>query len=99
MGNANISTLPIAFSILASFFSANSLLGVPAEVYQYGFQFWITAFALAACPLLGAFFTGPFFAKIKVLSVFEYFECGLGQSGFGWLEWPAYLFRNSISCK
>ena len=36
IASGSMSALPIAFSLLASFFSATALLGFPAEVYQYG---------------------------------------------------------------
>lgn len=36
MANSSIGTLPVAFSLLASFYSATALVGMPAEVYQYG---------------------------------------------------------------
>lgn len=47
---------------------------MPAEVYQYGIQYWIAVFGLMTAPLIGAFCTGPFFLKLKVKSAFEYFE-------------------------
>ena len=50
-GNASISPIPIAFSLLASFYSATALLGMPAEVYQYGIQYWIVVFGMMVTPV------------------------------------------------
>lgn len=50
-GNASISPVPIAFSLLASFFSATALLGMPAEVYQYGIQYWVHVFGMMLTPV------------------------------------------------
>ena len=50
-GNSNISSIPIAFSLLASFYSATALLGMPAEVYQYGIQYWIVVFGMMVTPV------------------------------------------------
>ena len=50
-GNSSISSVPIAFSLLASFYSATSLLGIPAEVYQYGIQYWIGVFGMMLTPV------------------------------------------------
>jgi sodium-coupled monocarboxylate transporter 8/12 len=74
IANKSMSALPIALSLLASFFSATSILGFPAEVYQYGIQYWIIVIGLSVPPIFGAFFAGPMFARLKVMSVFEYFK-------------------------
>ena len=98
MANSTMRTIPIAFSLLASFYSATSLLGMPAEVYQYGIQYWMMVFGQMTCPLLGAFITGPFFAKLKVLSIFEYFEMRFDSHSVKLIGMTCYLIRNSISC-
>ena len=72
--NSSMGPFPIAFSLLASFFSATSLIGYPAEVYVYGILQWTVAFATTIVPIIGAFITGPFLVRLKVKSVFEYFE-------------------------
>ena len=51
--NKSMSAFPIALSILATFFSSSSLLGFPAEVYQYGIQYWIIVFGVCLVPLIG----------------------------------------------
>ncbi len=52
--NASLSALPIAFSLLASIFSATSLLGLPAEVYQYGIEYLVEVFGIIFAPIIGA---------------------------------------------
>jgi hypothetical protein len=98
MANSTMSTLPIAFSLLASFYSATALIGFPAEIYQYGIQYWMMVFGQSVCPLFGAFITGPFFAKLKVLSIFEYFEMRFDSHNVKLIGMGCYLVRNSISC-
>lgn len=51
--NKSMSALPIALSILATFFSSSSLLGFPAEVYLYGIQYWLIVFGVCLVPLIG----------------------------------------------
>ncbi len=69
---SSMGILPITLSLMASSFSATSLVGNPTEVYQYGIDQWILAFGYATPPLLGAFVFGPFFARIDSKTVFEY---------------------------
>jgi hypothetical protein len=52
-GNASMGPLPISFSLLASFFSTNTVLGTPAEIYQYGIQNWIIGLGFAMPPIYG----------------------------------------------
>ncbi|XP_064614404.1 sodium-coupled monocarboxylate transporter 1-like isoform X2 [Liolophura sinensis] len=69
--------LPIAISVLASFFSASTLLGTPAEIYQYGTQYWISVFGAILAPLTGALLFGPLFFKLKIVSVFQVLGMGI----------------------
>lgn len=74
MADRSMRSLPVALSVLASFFSASTLLGTPAEVYVYGIQYWISVFGAMLAPLTGAFLFGPMFFKLKLVSVYEYLE-------------------------
>uniref|UniRef100_T1IVN8 Sodium-dependent multivitamin transporter n=1 Tax=Strigamia maritima TaxID=126957 RepID=T1IVN8_STRMM len=59
---------------VASFISSNMMLGIPAEVYHYGFDYWYT--------LLGSFIGGPIaiygflpvFYKLQITSINEYLQ-------------------------
>jgi Na+/proline symporter len=94
---SSMGIVPIAFSLLASFFSATGIVGTPAEVLQFGFQFWLTSFAYAIPPVLGALVTGPFFAKLDILSVFEYFELRYKDRRVKQLGTICYALRNFMS--
>lgn len=74
MANRQMASLPVALSVLASFFSASTLLGTPAEIYQYGTQYWMSVFGAMMAPLTGALLFGPMFFNLKIVSVFEYLE-------------------------
>ena len=71
MANRSMRSLPVALSVLASFFSASTLLGTPAEIYEYGVQYWISVFGAILAPISGALLFGPMFSKLKLVSVFE----------------------------
>lgn len=98
MANSTIGVLPIAFSLLASFYSATVLVGVPGEVYQYGAEFWISAFGHSIAPLIGAFVTAPFFAKHNISSVFEYFEKRFESKRVRLVASSCYLIKTSMAC-
>ena len=44
MAGRNMGVFPVAMSLLASFMSAITLLGTPAEVYQFGTMYWLIVF-------------------------------------------------------
>ena len=67
----SMSALPVALSVMASFFSASNILGAPAEIYLRGTMYWIGVFTAMLTPLVGAFIFGPLFHSLKILSVYE----------------------------
>lgn len=95
--NASMSVFPIAFSLLASFYSATGILGFPAEIYQYGIEYIATIFGCMLTPLIGAFITGPFFYSLKVMSVFEYLEIRFESKKVRKTGMFCYVIRSFIS--
>ncbi|XP_046673461.1 sodium-coupled monocarboxylate transporter 2-like [Homalodisca vitripennis] len=87
IANGKLGTLPVALSMLASFLSSITLMGQPAEVYQYGAQMWI--FGLATfflVPFVG-YVMIPFYRKAKYTSAYQYF----GHRFNRWLQLLASL--------
>ena len=41
MDGRSMSNVPVAMSVFASFVSSIAILGTPAEVYTFGFQYWM----------------------------------------------------------
>ena len=74
VANSTLGALPIALSLLATFFSATGILGIPAEIYSYGMQYWLSLIGVLLNLVIGAFVTGPFFAKFDLTSIFQYLE-------------------------
>ena len=71
MANRSLSAFPVALSVLASFFSASTLLGTPAEIYLRGTQYWMSVWGAMIAPMLGAHLFGPMFHRMGVVSVFD----------------------------
>ncbi|CAL1266319.1 unnamed protein product [Larinioides sclopetarius] len=74
MGGRSLSVFPVSMSVLASFMSAITLLGTPAEVYRYGTQYMIINIAFCLVVPATAYLYLPVFFKLGVTSAYEYLE-------------------------
>ena len=71
LGGRSMGVLPVAFSLMASFLSAITLIGVPAEVYMNSIDFvWINLSYILATPI-AAYLYLPVFYRLRVTSVYE----------------------------
>ncbi|CAF3955756.1 unnamed protein product [Rotaria sordida] len=74
LANKSMGVFPTAMSLLASFMSAITILGTPAEVYVYGTQYWIIGISYIFTILLTTTLFMPMFVKLEVTSAYEYLE-------------------------
>lgn len=78
LADRNMSIVPVAFSLMASFMSAITLLGVVEEMYMYGTQFiMINISYIIATPIVCYFYL-PVFFRLQKTSVYEYLELRFG---------------------
>lgn len=71
MAGRSMSSIPVAISVLASFVSSIAILGNPAEVYTYGFQYWIQSFTnLISVPMMALVFL-PVYYNLRLTSSYE----------------------------
>ena len=71
LGDRQMKSWPIAISILVSFLSAISLLGLPGEIYTYGTQFYVVILSyVLTCAATSTVYI-PMFRRIKITSVNE----------------------------
>lgn len=63
--------LPVAFSLMASFMSAVTLLGVSSENYVYGIHFVVINLSYVIFTPLAAYVYLPIFYKLQVTSAYE----------------------------
>lgn len=72
--NRGMMAIPVALSLIASFMSAITILGVPAEIYIYGTQYWlIIASYVILFPSVALVFV-PVFRAVDISSSYEYLE-------------------------
>ncbi|NWT02651.1 SC5A8 protein, partial [Mionectes macconnelli] len=70
----SMSAVPVALSLTASFMSAVTVLGTPAEIYRYGAIFCIFAITYFLVVLCSAEIFLPVFYKLGITSTYEYLE-------------------------
>jgi Na+/proline symporter len=58
-------------SIACSYISGISLLGLPAEMYMYGTQYWVIMFPEAFVSITMALVYLPVFYKLQITSSYE----------------------------
>ncbi|XP_014206001.1 sodium-coupled monocarboxylate transporter 2-like [Copidosoma floridanum] len=73
-GGKSMNYFPVAMSILASFLSGITLLGVPTEVYLLGSQYYATIISAVVIGLLSTYVTLPVLFDLQVSSCYEYLE-------------------------
>lgn len=71
LGDRQMKSWPIAISLLVSFLSAISLLGLPGEIYTYGTQFYVVILSyVLVCAATSTVYI-PMFRRIRITSVNE----------------------------
>ncbi|XP_017035658.1 putative sodium-dependent multivitamin transporter [Drosophila kikkawai] len=80
MANQSMTTFPVSFSLMASFMSAISLMGVSNESYQFGTMFCVINIAYWISTPIAAYIFLPVFYRMRTTSVYEYLERRFGQA-------------------
>jgi len=71
LADRSMSYIPVAFSLMASFMSSITLLGVSSENYSYGTQFLVINFAYIVGTPIAAYFYLPVFYKLQNTSAYQ----------------------------
>ncbi|KAL5274268.1 hypothetical protein ACFFRR_000805 [Megaselia abdita] len=74
VGGRNMSVFPIGLSLIASFISGITLLGLPTEVYSYGIQYVYVFFGVMLMGVVVSVFYLPVFRLLNITSTYEYLE-------------------------
>nr|CAI5832805.1 unnamed protein product [Callosobruchus analis] len=80
LADKNMPIFPVAFSLMASFMSAITLLGVSSENYTYGLQFIIINLSYGIATPIAAYLFLPVFFKLQATSAYEYLERRFGKT-------------------
>ena len=71
VGDRQMSLIPVTISLLVSVISANTLIGVPAEMYAYGINYWLLPIGLVPACIGVAFTFVPLLYPLKITSCYE----------------------------
>uniref|UniRef100_A0A3B4WG61 Solute carrier family 5 member 6 n=1 Tax=Seriola lalandi dorsalis TaxID=1841481 RepID=A0A3B4WG61_SERLL len=74
MADRSMRCLPVSLSLIASFQSAVAIIGVPAEIYTHGTQYWFIGFAYILGLFIPAHVFIPVFYRLQVSSAYQYLE-------------------------
>lgn len=80
LAGGDMNPIPVALSLLASFMSAITLLGTPAEMYNYTTIYWWIGLGYFFVILGAAHVYMPVFYRLRVTSSYEYLELRFGKT-------------------
>jgi len=80
MAGRSMGTLPMTLSLVASFMSAITLLGTPAEMYVSGTQYCALVLSYPLVMGAAAHLYLPVFANIKITTSYQYLQFRFGSS-------------------
>lgn len=71
MADRSMGCLPVSLSLIASFQSAVAIIGVPAEIYTHGTQYWFIGCAYILGLFIPAHIFIPVFYRLRVSSAYQ----------------------------
>ncbi|XP_059488854.1 sodium-coupled monocarboxylate transporter 1-like [Neocloeon triangulifer] len=74
MGGKSMGIGPVSLSLIASHISGITVLGVPAEIYRYGMQYWAVIISGFMVSYTVAAVYVPVFIKLQLTSSYQYLE-------------------------
>ncbi|KAL7738439.1 hypothetical protein ACLKA6_006750 [Drosophila palustris] len=80
MADQSMTTFPVSFSLMASFMSAITLMGVSTESYQFGTIFGVINISYLLSTPIAAYIFLPVFYRMRTTSVYEYLERRFGYA-------------------
>ncbi|XP_049770041.1 putative sodium-dependent multivitamin transporter isoform X8 [Schistocerca cancellata] len=78
LGDRSLGAGPVAFSLMASFMSAITLLGVSSENFVYGAQFIVINLGYGLVTPVAAYLFLPVFFRLQAASAYQYLEMRFG---------------------
>uniref|UniRef100_A0A8C0YK12 Solute carrier family 5 member 8, like n=1 Tax=Cyprinus carpio carpio TaxID=630221 RepID=A0A8C0YK12_CYPCA len=77
LGGRQMTAVPVALSLTASFMSGITVIGTPAEAYMYGTPFWLFVFSYTIMSTFSAELFVPLFYRLSITSTYEALYTGM----------------------
>ncbi|XP_024126035.1 sodium-coupled monocarboxylate transporter 1 [Oryzias melastigma] len=74
LGGRQMTAVPVAMSLTASFMSGITVIGTPAEAYRFGAAFWVFGISYTIMSTVTAEIFVPLFYRLGITSAYEYLE-------------------------
>ncbi|CAH1798707.1 unnamed protein product [Owenia fusiformis] len=74
LGDRQMPLFPVSMSMVATFFSAVSVLGAPSEIYNYGTLYWLWVISFWIALPITAHVYLPIYYDLKLTSAYEYLD-------------------------
>ncbi|KAM9708655.1 solute carrier family 5 member 6 isoform 2-T2 [Menidia menidia] len=74
MADRSMGCLPVSLSLIASFQSAVAIIGVPAEIYNHGTQYWFIGCSYFLGLFIPAHVFIPVLYRLRLSSAYQYLE-------------------------
>uniref|UniRef100_A0A4W5QLB6 Sodium-dependent multivitamin transporter n=1 Tax=Hucho hucho TaxID=62062 RepID=A0A4W5QLB6_9TELE len=74
LADRSMSCLPVSLSLIATFQSAVAIVGIPAEIYTHGTQYWFIGCAYILGLFIPAHVFIPVFYRLHLTSAYQYLE-------------------------
>lgn len=71
LGSRKLKSFPVAMSLVASYISGVTVLGTPAEIYNYGTQYWLIVIPIFLMGFIVSYVYLPVFCSLQVGSSYE----------------------------
>ncbi|KAF8763707.1 Sodium-coupled monocarboxylate transporter 1 like protein [Argiope bruennichi] len=80
LAGKDMSILPVAFSLMATFMSATTLMGIPAEMYLYGTNMAFMNIGFIIGPIITSYIFLPIYFANDISTAYEYLEKRFGKT-------------------
>ena len=92
LGSRKLKSFPVAMSLVASYISGVTVLGTPAEIYNYGTQYWVIVLPIFLMGFVVSYVYLPVFCSLKVGSSYEV-SCNDFKVGIKFFNLINFIFQ------